>query len=389
MPQGSIASPFTTYDLNVGTIVDIENIIVQLDPADVPLLGMNGADGRAAVPRGTVFEKRKDWLDDVLLAPRCLVGATSILIGDTTITLDAGDANRFPAGSVLLVESEYIYVVSINAAGTVLTVTGGRGFGSTAAAAHATGVPIIGVGMALPEGSQPGVARSVDRVNRFNITQIFGPHLISTSATENAIRKYGLSGTNEFNYQAGQRAKEAYISIEQALLYSILVDNPGVSPKARTMGGLMSYIVTNVDGATTTLTEQKLLDQLQACWAAGGNPKSILAGPKQKRAISNFNADTAGGSTNILRRPAGDSVRGEVVDTYVSDFGTVSTLLDRWMRTSDLFIYDRDQLSWNVLRPMQFEMLAKTGDSLQGMLTAEGTLVVRRQKHSARFSALT
>jgi hypothetical protein len=389
MPQATIAAPFTTYDLTVGVIVDIENIIVQLDPADVPFLGMNGADGRSALPRGTCFEKRKDWLDDILLAPRCLVGATNILIGDTTITLDAGDANRFPAGSVLLIETEYIYVVSVNATGLILTVTGGRGFGSSAAAAHATGVAIVGIGMALPEGSAPGVARSVDRANRFNITQIFGPHLISTSATENAVRKYGLNGTNEFNYQAGQRAKEVYISMEQAIAYGILVDNPGIAAKSRTMGGYVGYVLTNVDSATTTLTEQKLLDQHQACWKAGGNPKNVMTGPKQKRAISNFNADTAGGSTNILRRPAGDTQRGEVVSQYVSDFGTLDVYLNRWLRDSDLFLYDRDQLSFDTLRPLQFEMLAKTGDSLQGQLVGEYTLVVRRQKHASRFSALT
>lgn len=391
MPQASVAAPLTVYDLNVGTIVDIEDIITQLDPSDVPLLGMNGADGSFAIPRGTSFEKRKDWLDDTLLAPRCNTNA-AILIGDGTITLGAADANRFPAGSLLLIEAEYIYVSAIDAAGLVLTVS--RGYGGSAAAAHPTvGTPIVGIGVVIAEGSAPGVARAVDRTNRFNITQIVGPHLVSVSGTEMVVRKYGLSGTTELAYQAGQRAKEAYIALEQTCYYGVLQDAPAQVPKGRSMGGLIFYLVTNVDSTTTAFSETALLAQHQAAWQAGGNPRNLLMSPKQKRAMSNFYSTpdfaATGGANAIIRRAAGDNVRGEVVDTYTSDFGILEAKMSRWMRTADLFGYDRDQLSLDCLRPLQFELLAKTGDSVQAELVGEYTLVVRRQKHGFRFSALT
>jgi hypothetical protein len=54
-----------------------------------------------------------------------------------------------------------------------------------------------------------------------------------------------------------------------------------------------------------------------------------------------------------------------------------------------VFGFDRDQLALCTLRPMQFEILAKVGDSLQGQIVNENTMVVRRQKHAFRFSALT
>jgi hypothetical protein len=232
------------------------------------------------------------------------------------------------------------------------------------------------------------VARAVDRTNRFNITQIFGPHLVSVSGTEMVVRKYGLSGTTEFAYQAGQRAKELYIAMEQAVMYGILADQPSQATKGRSMGGLTNYIKTNVDSSTTTFTEAALLAQHQAAWQAGGNPRNLLMSPKQKRAMSAFYQD-AGGNGGILRRMASDSERGEVVDRYVSDFGILEAKMSRWCRTQDLFGYDRDQLSLDCLRPVQFELLAKTGDSVQGQIVGEYTLVFRRQKHSFYFSALT
>lgn len=389
MPQGTIAAPLGTFDLNVGTIVDIEDIIVQLDPADVPLLGMNGDDGRFAIPRDTCFEVRKDWLDDTLLAPRCKVGATAILAGDTTITLGAADANRFPAGSVLLIDAEYIFVSSIDSTGTILTVTGGRGFGGTTAAGHATGADIVGTGMALAEGSQPGVARSVDRADRFNLTQIHGPHLVSVSGTELAVRKYGLGGTTEFAYQAGQRAKELYVGLEQTCYYGIQTNAPGVSPRSRTAGGFTFYVTANVDSATTTFAETPLLAQHQAAWTAGGNPRNMLMSATQKRKMANFYSTPDGAGGTIIRRAATDNERGEVVDRYISDFGILEAKMSRWMRTADLFAFDRDQLALVCLRPVQFEILAKVGDSVQGEIVGEYTFVVRRQKHCFRFSALT
>jgi hypothetical protein len=152
------------------------------------------------------------------------------------------------------------------------------------------------------------------------------------------------------------------------------------------MGGLSYYISTNVDSSTTTLTESALLTQLQAIFDAGGSPDRIVVGSKQKRIISSFSSPISGTIIELNRQ---DNGRGVVVDSYVSDFGTCMVLLDRWCRTSDLFIFNRDQASLETLRPLQFEMLAKTGDSIKGQVVCEKSLRLRREKHAAKFSALT
>ena len=50
-----------------------------------------------------------------------------------------------------------------------------RGFASTTAVAMSSGDTILCLGSSLAEGSVPGAARAVDRVDRYNWTQIFGP----------------------------------------------------------------------------------------------------------------------------------------------------------------------------------------------------------------------
>jgi hypothetical protein len=233
--------------------------------------------------------------------------------------------------------------------------------------------------MALPEGSDAGAARAVDRVNRNNFTQIFGPTSVQVSGTENAVQKYGLTST-EFDKQVANRVKEACVEYEQALLYGTQYES--TTTNQRTMGGFINYITTNVDSSTTTLSEAALLAQLKACFDAGGSPDRIVAGSKQKQVISGIN------SSNI-RYAQDTNIRGQVIDYYDSDFGRQMVVLDRWCRTADLFIFSRDQATMATLRPLTFEMLAKTGDSTKGQVVGEKSLWFRRQSWAAAFSALT
>lgn len=383
--MASIQGLVSSYDFTVGLKLDISNLIDQLDPYDVPLLGTYGADGSAMLTRDTCFAKKREWLDDVILTPRTTLSG-AVTTGTTAFLIQTADANHFGVGDVLRIDAEHVRVTVLSTDGVTLTVT--RAFAGTAVN-HADLAVVVGVGTALAEGSDPGVARSVDRTNRYNITQIFGPHAVKLSATENVVAKYGLT-TSEFDYQVGQRTKEVGISLESAILYGALVDDTG--NEWRTMNGMLAHIATNVDSSTTTLTDTKLVDIQQVSYGYGGAVDTVLVGPKQKRVISSFeNVGIGAGTTSPLRRMASDRSRGTVVSTYESDFGVLNVLLDRWVRVNDLFGYNRDQVTLYTLnqRQLQFEMLAKTGDSMHGQIVAEHTLEFRRQKHAFRFSALT
>ena len=222
----------TTYNLNVGIKLDVEDLIYIISPTDVPLQGSMGSDGRSALSSTTVFEKKYSWLDELLLTPVGLLSTTANT-ADTTITLQSAGAYsgnlNFQTGDVLLVgagttglaassQAESMLVNGYGTSANTLVVT--RGFQSTTARIWTGGVTtngvdtstgIRGVGMALTEGIDPYAPRALDRVQRDNYTQIFGPTSVIVSGTENAVQKYGLSGT-EFDKQVANRVKEGHIS---------------------------------------------------------------------------------------------------------------------------------------------------------------------------------
>jgi hypothetical protein len=370
MPQGRV----TTYDLTVGVPVDISDMVGQLDPFDVPLLGTYGADGRSTLSKGSCTQKKVEWLDDTLLAPRDTLGEA---LDDSETGVDIDTANAFGVGDVILIDAEYMRVTAVNAAGTTLTVT--RGYNSSTAAAHDDNSVVVGVGLALAEGSDPEVFRSVDRSARYNMTQIYGPHQISMSGTEMVIPKYGVA--SEWSYQLGKLVKQVAISQEQSLLYGTRQED--TSGEIRTAGGISYYITTNVDSSTTTITEAKLLDQMQAVFNAGGSIDRLVVGAKTKRVIS---AWATGLTVNVNR---GEATRGQVVEQFISDFGAASVHLNRWVRTADAFGFSRDQATVKTLRPLQIEKLAKTGDSEKAQVLCEATLQFERERHAFKFTALT
>lgn len=366
-----------TYDLAAGVKLDVEDAIWLISPFDVPLQGGMGADGLTALSTDSCFEKKVEWLDEQLLTPKTTVQTAVTLTTTTYLVVAAGTGINFQTGDVLQIDSEQIQVTGYGTTVDWLVIT--RSFNSTTATTYAIGDVVIGVGGALAEGSAPPSSRAVDRTDRFNYTQIFGPVGIQVSGTEQVVQKYGLVGT-EFDHQVGNRIKELAISFELALLNGI--PYVGSATVGRTMGGFTNYITTNVDTTTTTLTDALLMAQYQACFDAGGAPNRLLVGSKQKRVISYLD------STNI-RYAQDTNTRGQVVDFYDTDYGRQSIVLDRWAAVNQAFIFEREQATICTLRPMQFEMLAKTGDNQLGQVLAERTLRFRLQSHAARFSALT
>lgn len=372
MPTGKA----TTYGLNVGVMLDIEDKIDLLNPFDVPFQGGGGADGRSVLATGTCFEKKVEWLDEVLLTPRSKSVGTSTT-GDTFVTLGSGERLKFSTGDLLVINSEEVRVTGYATTAETLDVT--RAVGGTSAATISSGSIIAGVGRALPEGSDPENPRFIDRTNRYNLTEIFGPEKVTVSGSEQVVKKYGLSGTTEFDHQLANRMKEMAIHVEQAIALGNRFEDTNALTRA--MGGLGFYITTNVSTATD-LTESAILDALQTCFEAGGNPDRIMLNPKQKRKASAF-------ATGIqIRVDRTDNGRGQTVDFFESDFGRISLLMSRWYRPSDAHVFSREQVELCTLRPITFEMLAKTGDSVSGQIVGEKTLKVFRELHAFKFTSL-
>jgi hypothetical protein len=373
MPTGTL----TSFDLPTGLMLDYDDTIYELDPFDTPITGGVGAEGGPIVGSEQGFETNFKWMDETILAPRTTI-TTTLAMGGTTLTFSsAGEALRFQAGDVLRLEAELVRI-TVMASTTTATIT--RGFASTSDVAHTQPFTAIGVGTALPEGSDAGIARAVDRVERQNYMQIFGPVTVQMSGTEMVVRKYGLT-TTEWDHQVAMRIREIAVLFEQSLLYGLSSND--TTNKIRTMGGFLEFITSVVDSTASAITLTRVNTMMQTLFDNGASlgRMRLIVGSKPAVDISAF----AGGTIFIQQ---GDSARGTVVQYIDTDFGRVTKVIDRWCRTQDAFLINPENVTIKTLRPLFFKRLGSTGDSEKGILVMEKSVKIKGNKHLGRFSAL-
>lgn len=150
----------------------------------------------------------------------------------------------------------------------------------------------------------------------------------------------------------------------------------------RNGGTLASY--TNNTGYTPgtqrAFTEAQVKDVLQQIFTNGGEPDVIMVGPSQKQTFSTF----TGNSTRMDKSE--DAKLYSSVDVYVSDFGELKVVPNRFQATRDCFILQSDKMAVAYLRPFQTVEIAKTGDSERREIIAEWTLECRAPKaHGAVY----
>lgn len=203
-----------------------------------------------------------------------------------------------------------------------------------------------------------------------------------------------LAGRNdELAYQLAKRGKELRRDIE-----ATLTDNnaqvSGNSSTARETGGLGAWIATNenvgtggglttgdgttarTDGTQRDFTEAMLKDAMQQAFTSGGQPSILMVGPHNKTVVSGF----AGIAAQRYQAPS-DSPTTIIgaADVYLSDFGTLNVVANRFSRERDAWLLDPEYASVCYLRPIQQVELAKTGDAEKRMVLAEFGLKVTNE----------
>lgn len=381
MPTGRA----TSYDLTVGVVVNMDEAIYMLSPQDTPLLTGLGSDGMTLIGSNGVDERQFEWLDDTILTPRSSLNG-AITTADTIWTLATGDRTKFSTGDILTVgkvaATEQVRMVGYGVTAETILVT--RAWAGTATN-YASGALVVGLGTALAEGSDPEAARTVDRVQSSNVTQIFGPTKVDLSRTEQQVRKYGVG--SEWTHQLMGRTSENAISREQAYLYGAKVDSTTL--KIRTTGGLKFWITTNVDATSTMLTTAAIQTRQQVGYNQGGFADVVMANPVAfSGGLTAENLNDIG-NTAIVRETIDDPKRGRTRVAYVdTEFGSVQIARNRWMVPMDAFGFSRENVTRRVLQPLIFQRLAKTGDSDQGQIVCEEGLEVKGEEHLFRFSNL-
>lgn len=243
---------------------------------------------------------------------------------------------------------------------------------------------------AAVEGAD-GVSATISPTTRLgNYTQIV-QKVVQTSGTLEAVNKAGRR--SERAYQLAKASSELKRDMETIITANQGRD-AGSSSSARKLGAILSWLKTNTskgtsgtdpttigvstrsDGATRTFTEQLLKDEVAAAFDSGGNPSMLVVGSGLKQKVSSF----AGIAAQRYMAP-GDQPTTIIgaADVYMSDFGTLSVVPDRFMRTRDALLLDPEYAALSYLRPFQTNDLAKTGDSEKTQLLAEFTLEMRNE----------
>lgn len=227
-----------------------------------------------------------------------------------------------------------------------------------------------------------------------NRTQIF-QKTVKISGTLEAVDKAGRK--SEKAYQLAKASAEIKRDIELTLLSNQVASN-GNSSTARTLGGLQAWLATNgdfgtggsagasgttarTDGTDRTFTEDILKTVIKEVYQSGGTPKILMVNPAHKQTVSAF----AGIAAQRYMAPSNEptTIIG-AADVYLSDFGTVSVVPNRFMNSTNAcdetaFVVDPDMAAVAYLRPFQTNELAKTGDSEMTQLLAELTLEIRNE----------
>jgi hypothetical protein len=193
---------------------------------------------------------------------------------------------------------------------------------------------------------------------------------------------------NELAYNLAKRGKELKRDIETAGLPAWLATNT-----SKSTGGAVNGVDptgdgtdTRTDGTQRAFTEAMLKDVMQKAWTAGGNPSVLMVGPFNKTAVSAFAGIAAQRYTATGSEPT--TIIG-AADVYVSDFGSLSVVPNRFQRERDAFVIDPEYASVAYLRPIQQKELAKTGDAEKRMVIAEFGLIVKNEAAHGIVADLT
>lgn len=224
-----------------------------------------------------------------------------------------------------------------------------------------------------------------------NFTQIF-KNAVTVSGTDQSVTNIGYG--KQMTHEIVKVAKEQKTDIE-ASIFANLPSVAGNSTTARQLGGLTSYITSNVtniganganpsgsvpgatartNGTQSVFNQTKFDACMQSIWEKGGNPDTVyLSAAQMSRALGFV-------GNNNERATAQNGNVAQLISIYMTPWGSVSFTPSRHQAARDVFILQTNMLALASLRPMKNEPLAKNGDNVTRQVLTEATLVVRNEK---------
>ena len=220
-----------------------------------------------------------------------------------------------------------------------------------------------------------------------------------------------VSGTLDAVDKAGRDRETAYQKVLKGLELRRDIEKYLHSDTARSASdprkaGTLSSWITNVDDATGTsaatgdgtdvpdmagtnraMTLAQIDTAMQAAYEDGGQPNMLVVSPAKKAAVSDLNSGSVATNQINYTAPREAAIVGSV-SLYLSDFGQLDVVIDRFASDDRVYLLDSDYASICTLPNRNFAVqdLAKTGDSEKFQIITEFTLKVSAPKaHAAVY----
>ncbi len=166
--------------------------------------------------------------------------------------------------------------------------------------------------------------------------------------------------------------------------------NGGVTP------GTTYVPAAATDGTARAMSETLLGDAITACYINGGEPDTIMVSPTMKRVMSQYlytsSARVAAMYSDVgQKRTDGGSAAQASVDVYVSDFGALKIVPNRFMgwdttnhvpRDRDVHVLDMSLWATMYLRSFRTINVAKSGDAEKRLLLVDYSLQYKQEMGS-------
>lgn len=229
-----------------------------------------------------------------------------------------------------------------------------------------------------------------------NYTQISTKQVL-VSGRVDRVKKAGRK--SELAYQLALRSAELKRDMESIATQNNFAAPGTVGATASTTASFETFLRTNVsrgatganatlsggtqgypnaavtDGTQRAFTEALLKTVAQLVWNSGGHLTMCMLGGLQKQVASGF----AGIAQQ--RRETGKSAATIIgaADGYLSDFGLISIVPNRFQRNRSALILDPEYIEVVFLRPFQQIELAKTGDAEKRLLLVDWGIKVNHE----------
>jgi hypothetical protein len=185
-----------------------------------------------------------------------------------------------------------------------------------------------------------------------------------------------LIGTNKgYNAGAGQGATVRELAPVLAWLHTNS-QATGTEPTGDGSDG-------RIDGIAQAMTEDDIVNGMEAAWLEGAAPTILMTNSTLKKGITKMAGNAA------KYKEVDDKKIINAVDIYVTDFGDLTIVLNRYMRAIDCLLMTPDSWALATHRDFMNWDLAKSGDSEAKQILTEYTLEARQEKANSLITDRT